>query len=142
MASPRIDSIQAALATTLSRIPSVSAYGYVPRTFNYTQAIIVVQNYSSQRDTFVPQYTYTFDLEIYCLAQVPDYGQIMLAQLMSPTGPNSIEGTLMNDPTLGGVVDDVAVEPYQFTAAHAAMTWKMLGDIEFVQLIRPIEVYA
>ena len=150
MANPTVDQIQQALSDTLSRIPGVVAYPYMPRLFNYTQALILVADYSTSRDSFAPQYTYLFDLQVHCLSSPPDYGQIMLARLMSPSGTESIERVLLQDPTLGGVVDDVAIEPFLFTAAHAAMTWLQLNNgsgsassgIEFVRLIRPIEIYA
>jgi len=131
VANPTVDQIQQALADTLSRIPGVVAYPYMPRLFNYTQALILVADYSTSRDSFAPQYTYLFDLQVHCLSSPPDYGQIMLARLMSPSGTESIERVLL-------------------TAAHAAMTWLQLNNgsgsgssgIEFVRLIRPIEIYA
>ena len=101
MANPTVDQIQQALSDTLSRIPGVVAYPYMPRLFNYTQALILVADYSTSRDSFAPQYTYLFDLQVHCLSSPPDYGQIMLARLMSPSGTESIERVLLQDPTLG-----------------------------------------
>lgn len=142
MTSPRIDQIQTALASTLGRIPGVVTYAYRPKLPNYAQGLIIVGDYSSTRDTFSPQYTYLFDLEVYAVETPPDYGQIFLSQMMSPVGSNSIERALLADPTLGGVVDDVAIEPFIFTVTHAAMTDVAINGIEFLRIIRPIEVYA
>ena len=116
MATKTLVELMDAVATRLATVSLTRAYSLSPGSVTLPSggaaAVVTVPPVDSYRAAFARGTVQIRDWPIYILtgAQMNELGQKQLAEYLSWTGSKSVALALENEPTLGGVVDDLLVQ--------------------------------
>src|SRR5258708_23476779 len=106
MPTSTLSGVRGALANRLGAIPGdITIYGEIPQTWTVGTCFAIVPKSNPVRETFAGQRRLHFQIYVYVPAADSLLGQQQLDPFLSEVGSQSIEATIMTDPTLGGVVD-------------------------------------